>query len=206
MTKGPAPSASFEHRSFGGAGADRTVVLLRAGVSTLSDPQPEATIRRHARIVAVGLTVDDLDDPAAYRGATSAETTAATLAEFIGAEQHDRPAGLVGVGDAGALAIMVAAHLGEGVDRLALVAVPEPTSGLAGSEVADLLARIPAKTLILNGQRDPDAAAAAARWYKERLPSARIEMVPRTDDPTARVILADVWERVLSHVAPGTIR
>ncbi|WP_109210806.1 MULTISPECIES: hypothetical protein [Microbacterium] len=206
MTKGPAPSASFEHRSFGAPGAERTVILMRTGVSTLSDPQPEITVRRDARIVAVGLTVDDIDDPAAYRGATSAEATAATLAQFAGAERHDRPVGLVGVGEAGELAIMVAAHLGEGVDRLALVAVPQPTSELAGSEVADLLARIAAKTLIMNGQNDPEAAAAAARWYKERMPSARIEMVPRTGDPTSRLILADVWERVLSHVAPGTVR
>jgi len=206
MTKGPAPAASYESRSFGAAGADRTVVLLRSGVSALSDPRPEITARRAARIVAVGLTVDDIDDPAAYRGTTPAEATAEVIARFIAVEGHGRPIGLVGVGDAGPLAIMVAAHLAEGVDRLALVAVPRPESELGASEVAALLDRIVAKTLLTNGQADPTAAAAAARWFTERLASSRVEMVPRAGDPDARLALADVWERVLSHVAPGTTR
>jgi pimeloyl-ACP methyl ester carboxylesterase len=206
MTKGVAPDAAFEHRSFGAPGAERTVVVLRAGVSTLSDPRPDITARRDARILAVGLTVDDIDDPAAYQGATAAEATAQALAQFVTAERQDRAVGLVGVGEAGQLAIMMAAQLGAAVDRLALVAVPRPESELGGHAVAELLEGITAKTLVMNAQTDPDAAAAAARWFKERLASARIEMVPRASDPESRLILADVWERVLSHVAPGTIR
>ena len=206
MTKGPAPDASYEYRSFGAPGAERTVILLRSGVSALSDPRPNATARRDARIVAVGLTVDDIDDPAAYRGATPAEATASVIARFIVEEAQGRPVGLVGVGEAGELAIMVAAHLGEGVDRLALIAVPRPESELGASEVADLLDRIAAKTLLMNAQADPAAASAAARWFKDHLRTARVEMVPRTDDPESRLVLADVWERALSHVAPGTTR
>ncbi|MDR7190909.1 pimeloyl-ACP methyl ester carboxylesterase [Microbacterium sp. BE35] len=206
MTKGAAPDASYENRSFGAPGAERTVVLLRSGVSTLSDPRPDATARRDARIVAVGLTIDDIDDPAAYRGATPAEATASAIARFVTEESHGRPVGLVGVGEAGELAVMVAAHLGENVDRLALVAVPRPESELGASEVAELLDRIAAKTLLMNGQADPTAASGAAEWFKKHLASARVEMVPRTDDPDARLILADVWERVLSHVAPATVR
>ena len=49
-------------------------------------------------------------------------------------------------------------------------------------------------------------ASGAAQWFKNHLSSARVEMVPRTDDLEARLILADVWDRVLSHVAPGTVR
>jgi len=206
MTRGPAPDASYENRSFGAPGADRTIVLLRAGMSALSDPRPDVTARRDARIVAVGLTVDDIDDPAAYRGATPAEATASVIARFVAEEAHGRSIGLVGVGEAGELAIMIAAHLGDAVDRLALVAVPRPESELGASEVAELLDRIAAKTLLMNGQTDPTAASGAARWFKEHLSSARVEMVPGTEDPEPRLILADVWERVLSHVAPGTIR
>lgn len=206
MTKGPAPAASYENRSFGAAGAERTVVLLRAGVSALADPRPDITARRDARILAVGLTVDDIDDPVAYRGATPAEVTARVIAEFIESEAQHRPVGLVGVGEAGELSIMIAAHLRESVDRLALVAVPRPESPLGGFEVGELLDRIAAKTLLMNGQSDPHAASAAARWFKERMSSARIEMVPPTDAPEPRLALADVWERVLSHVAPGTVR
>ncbi|WP_106814440.1 alpha/beta fold hydrolase [Microbacterium timonense] len=206
MTKAPAPGAAYEHRSFGAPGAERTVVLLRAGVSNLTDPYPDVTARRDVRILAVAVTTDDVDDPAAYRGATPAETTAAALARFLAEEQHDRPLGMVGVGEAGELAIMLAADLGSGVDRLALVAVPRPESELGASEVAGLLDRIPAKTLLMNGQADPTAASDAARWFKNHLASTRVEMVPRADGLEARLILADVWERVLAHVAPGTVR
>lgn len=206
MTKGPAPSAAYEHRSFGAPGAERTVVLLRAGIAALSDPRPDVTAGHDVRIVAVGLTVDDIDDPAAYRGATAAETTAATVARFVTQERQDRPVGLVGVGDAGELAMLVAAHLGDAVDRLALVAVPEPATELGGHEVADLLTGVDAQTLVLSGAADPDAAGSAARWFEERLAAAQVEIVSETSDPESRLVLADVWERVLSHVAPGTVR
>jgi pimeloyl-ACP methyl ester carboxylesterase len=206
MTRAAAPDAAYEHRSFGAPGAERTVFLLRGGASALSDPLPDATMRRDARIVAIGLTVDDVDDPAAYRGTTPAEATARRIAQFVTAERQDRPAGIVGVAAAGEVAIRVAALLGAGVDRLALVAVPRPESELGGHELAELLQSIDAKTLLMHGRDDPDAAAGDARWFAERLPSARVEMVPETTDPTSRLILADVWERVLSHVAPGTIR
>lgn len=206
MTRAAAPNAEYQHRSFGAPGAERTVVLLRTGVSTLSDPRPEVTARRDARIVAVGLTVDDIDDPAAYQGVTAAEATAQALAQLVTVERQDRPVGVVGVGEAGRLAIMITALLGGDVDRLALVAVPRPESELGGHEVAERLAGIAATTLVLNGRDDPGAGGPAARWFQQRLPSARIEMVPETSDPESRLVLADVWERVLSHVAPGTIR
>ena len=206
MTRAAAPDAAYEHRSFGAPGAERTVILLRTGVSTLSDPRPDVTARRDARIVAVGLTVDDIDDPAAYQGVTAAEATAQALVQLVTTERQDRPVGLVGVGDAGHLAIMVTALLGGEVDRLALVAVPRPESELGGHEVAERLSGIAAKTLVMNGRDDPAAASPAARWFQQRLASARIEMVPESSDPESRLVLADVWERVLSHVAPGTIR
>ncbi|WP_426320482.1 alpha/beta fold hydrolase [Microbacterium sp. E-13] len=206
MTKGPAPSAAYEHRSFGAPGAERTVVLLRAGMAALSDPLPNVTARYNVRIIAIGLTVDDIDDPAAYRGATAAEMTAATLAQFVRQERHGRTVGVVGVGDAGELAVLVAAHLGDAVDRLALVAVPQPATELGGDEVADLLEGLAAKTLIVNGQADPVAASTAARWFEARIPGARVEIVTETSDPQSRLVLAEVWDRVLSHAAPGTLR
>ncbi|GAA5091085.1 hypothetical protein GCM10025760_17710 [Microbacterium yannicii] len=206
MTRAAAPDAAYEHRSFGAPGAERTVFLLRMGASALSDPLPDATTRRDARIVAIGLTLDDIDDPVAYRGTTPAEASARGIARFVDEERGDRPVGIVGVGAAGELAVRIAALVGSGVDRLALVAVPRPESELGGHEVAELLAGIAAKTLLMNGRDDPDAASAAARWFAEGLPSARVEMVPQTADPASRLVLAEVWERVLSHVAPGTLR
>ena len=80
--------------------------------------------------------------------------------------------------------------------------MPTPETPLDKEELGRLLETVSAKALILNGQGDPDAAAAEARWYKEHLASSRIEMVPG-DGPLA---LPDVWERALSHVAPGAKR
>lgn len=206
MTRAAAPDAAYEHRSFGAPGAERTVFLLRGGASALSDPLPDATVRRDVRVVAIGLTVDDIDDPVAYRGTTPAEATAQRIAQFVTEERGDRSVGIVGVATAGEVAIRVAALVGAGVDRLALVAVPRPESELGGHELAELLRGIDAKTLLMNGQGDPDARAGAARWFAERLPAARVEMVPTSAGPEARLGLSGVWERVLSHVAPGTIR
>lgn len=206
MTRAPAPGAEYEHRSFGSPGAERTVILLRAGASALTDPQPTVTAHRDVRIVAVGLGVDDIDDPAAYRGTTPAEATADAIVRLVEDQRHGRPVGLVGVRAAGELAILVAAQLGEAVDRLVLVAVPSPESELGGDEAGELLERIAAQTLLLNGNADPGASLAAATWFHRRLPSSRIEMVPETSDPEHRLELGDVWERVLSHLAPGTKR
>src|SRR5688500_5562172 len=105
MTRAAAPDAAYEHRSFGAPGAERTVFLLRGGASALSDPLPDATMRRDARVVAIGLTVDDVDDPVAYRGTTPAEATARRIAQFVTEERENRPAGIVGVATAGELAV-----------------------------------------------------------------------------------------------------
>jgi len=91
--------------------------------------------------------------------------------------------------------------LGDTIDRLALVAVAAPDQPLDKDDLGALIAGLTAKTLILNGQRD-ETAPAAADWYRTRLTSARVEMVPGD----AALSLSAVWGRVLSHVAPRTQR
>jgi pimeloyl-ACP methyl ester carboxylesterase len=207
MTRGETPTAGFEYRSFGAPGAGRTVFLLREGEAATLDPDPAVTARRDVRVVAVRVTADDIEDPAAYRGATPAAMAASAIARLVTGEAHDEPVGLVGIAGTGELALMLAHRLGAQVDRLVLVAVAEPVTGLDRDEVGDLLGEITAKTLILNGRDDPDAATAAARWHQSRLPDARVEIVPETAaraDP--RLSISHVWERVLSHAAPGTVR
>ena len=94
-----------------------------------------------------------------------------------------------------------------------LVLDPEVDALLARAETAaerdlekDVLAGVAAKTLILNGQRDPDAASAAATFYRSAIPGARVEMVPAHGAADERLALGDVWDRVLSHCAPHTRR
>jgi len=206
MTRSDEPDSGYERRAFGSPGAARTVIVLRAGPTATLDPDPVATAARSVQILAIGLRDADIADPAAFGGATRAESVAAALADRVRARAGDSPVGLVGVGPAGALALLFAAELGEAVDRLALIAVPVPETPLDREDAAGVAERVSAKTLIMNGQRDPDASAAAARWHHERLPGSRVEMVPAPASPDGRLALAEVWDRVLSHVAPGTKR
>jgi pimeloyl-ACP methyl ester carboxylesterase len=206
MTRADGSAAAIRRQSFGRLGAQRTVVVLRTGATAMLDPDPAVTARRDIRVLAIGLPPGELDDPATFGGQTQAQSAAAGLAAVVRGEAGESPVGVVGYGRTGELAVMLAQTLGEGVDRLALVAVPAPGTEIDRDDQRELLAQVTAKTLIMNGQNDPDAAAAAARWHHDRLPSSRVEMVPAAavSSPDGRLPLSAVWDRVLSHVAPGT--
>ena len=80
------------------------------------------------------------------------------------------------------------------IERLVLLGTP-----------VDKNAKVPeiaAKTLLLFGAKDERANSRAARWWKERIPHARIEMSPGLGHD----LLAPCWPRALSHLAPGTLR
>lgn len=62
------------------------------------------------------------------------------------------------------------------------------------------VAEVKAKTLIVNGQADALAGNAHATWYQGALPDARVEMFPNR----GHLVIIPAWERVLSHLAPGT--
>ena len=191
-------------RTFGAPGAPRLVVLVGIGISMTIDPLPGVTATRDIRVMAVGLDGAAIDDPGAYGGETPAESTGEKLAELIRESLADdrATAGVVAYRGAGDVALRAVATLADSIDRLVLVAVPTPETPLDKEELGRLLETVSAKALILNGQGDPDAAAAEARWYKEHLASSRIEMVPGSSG----LALPDVWERALSHVAPGSKR
>jgi pimeloyl-ACP methyl ester carboxylesterase len=101
--------------------------------------------------------------------------------------------GAAGWSDYGWDALAVAADHPE-VERLVLLATPIRE----GAEVP----RIDAKTLLLFGTEDERAGSKAARWWKKQIPHARIEMCPGQGHD----LLAARWSRVLSHLAPGTLR
>lgn len=208
-------------RTFGRAGADRLVVLVGLGDSVVGDPAPSITASRVVRVVAVTLDRGAIDDPGTFGGATPAEQTAAALADLVRdqlrvdtddrtANPADEPdaaggdptAGVIAYHDVADVVLRAVARLGHTVDRLALVAVPAPAEPLDRDDLAEVMASVPAKTLILNGQKDEAAGNAAATWFRDNLASARVEMLPGV----TRVSLADVWARVLSHLAPGRTR
>jgi pimeloyl-ACP methyl ester carboxylesterase len=62
------------------------------------------------------------------------------------------------------------------------------------------LGAVSAKTLIVNGQADAIAGNAHATWYQRAIPDARVEMFPQR----GHLVVVPAWDRVLSHLAPGT--
>jgi pimeloyl-ACP methyl ester carboxylesterase len=61
---------------------------------------------------------------------------------------------------------------------------------------------VQAQTLLLYGSRDPLAGPRHGRWWQERLPDARLEVVPGA----GHLLVLPTWPRALSHLAPDTSR
>jgi len=109
------------------------------------------------------------------------------------AEWDSSPAGVVGFAEGGWRALELAAQRPDLVDQLVLVSTPV--------QETDDVEAVSAKTLLLYGSKDPAGGHARANWWRSRL-GARIEMVPGGD----RDILERVWPRVLSFLAPRSLR
>ena len=102
-------------------------------------------------------------------------------------------AGVAGWSEHGWEALRIAAEHPE-VERLVLLATPM-------REGADV-PRIAAKTLLLFGTDDERTGSKTAGWWKKRIPHARVEMCLGQGHD----LLGPRWARVLSHLAPGTLR
>ena len=59
-----------------------------------------------------------------------------------------------------------------------------------------------ARTLLLYGTRDPLAGPKHGRWWRERLPHARLELVPEA----GHLLVVPAWARALAHLAPRKTR
>lgn len=205
-----AADSRLTHHIFGTPGSGRLVVLVGAGIGVALDPLPAETAARDVCVLAVALGDAMMEDPGGYGSETPAEQTASWLAQLIRqtveqtASEADAPAttGVVIYGRSVDVAVRAVVELGETVDRLALIGVAAPEQPLERDTLGAVITAVRAKTLIMNGQRVEGAAAAAAAWYKDHLPSARVEMVPGVSE----LSLSAVWGRVLAHVAPRTRR
>ena len=60
---------------------------------------------------------------------------------------------------------------------------------------------VDAETLLLYGSRDPLAGPRHARWWRERLPNARLELAP----DAGHLVLIQMWSRALSFLAPERV-
>jgi hypothetical protein len=150
----------------------------------LGGPDPNQTSRRRVTVIAV-----------AVRGTTSIDDLLPTVPAGV--------LGIIAVGQAAWIGLELAARLGAGIERLVLVAVPAPVP--SDSRMTTLVGHVRAKTLIVNGQRDPQAASRDATWLKNRMVSARVKMVPSARLIGSRLTLGPVWDRLLQHcgVRPG---
>lgn len=63
-------------------------------------------------------------------------------------------------------------------------------------------AGVQAKALVVQGDADPVVGTAHGRWWQRSLASARLEVVPGA----GHLVLLPLWGRVLSHLAPGSLR
>ncbi|RKT33578.1 hypothetical protein DEU34_2180 [Microbacterium sp. AG1240] len=194
MTRAQAPDGELEFRSFGAAGAARTVLVLRVGAVAMLDPGPSATLDHDVRLMAVQLDEVELDDPPTYRGETPAASTAAALADLVRREVPGAVIGLVAERDAVPLGVALAASAGELVDRLALVDVRVPDSALVGDLLADEAAAVVAPSIVVSAPGDDTAA----RWYADRLGDGEVRVVEPGGDGLS---LTRVWDVVLGHVA-----
>lgn len=202
MTRAQDRDSEIDYRSAGSPGAERTIVVLRTGALATTDPDARATAEANVRLVLVHLDGPELDDPAAFGGETPAGSTASALAAIAERESEGAVFGLIGERATAAIALALAAQLGAGVDRLALVAAPLPPSALERDVALPVLARVQAGVLLLAAASDPDTVPAAA-WYAEHLPRATSAEVPAAeiDSPDGRLGLADAWRLALAHVA-----
>ena len=123
------------------------------------------------------------------------DATAARDVELL-AEWPDGNAAVVGWSSAGWAATELAARHPSEVERLVLVATPRP------EEDVGWLDDVAAKTLLLYGSADPETGSSHARWWQRRLGNARVEMSPGGGHD----LLALLWPRILSFVAPGAAR
>jgi pimeloyl-ACP methyl ester carboxylesterase len=141
----------------------------------------EGTVDR--RIVLFGSDVDPDPELTWARGVTLA----------VGENPSDGPGpiGVVGSSTAGLDALAFAARHPGQVDRVVLVSTPIPDDDGALGEVN-------AKTLLLYGAKDPLTGSRHGTWWQKRLPAARLEMNP----DGGHDLLAPMWGRVLSHLAP----
>ena len=128
MTRADGPAAGFERRASARRARSAPSSCCAPAPTAMLDPDPAATAA--ARCPGPGdraLPDADLADPATFGGGDAApRPLACALAELVRAKAGESPVGLVGVGRTGALALLLAAELGDAVDRLALVAVPAP--------------------------------------------------------------------------------
>jgi pimeloyl-ACP methyl ester carboxylesterase len=174
------------HRLAEGEG-DRTVVFCHAAPgSGAFDPEPTQTSARAVSLLAVDRPGYGRFDPVGADEWATVSGAAGDVADVL----DQLGAGPVGVAMLTAAFAQGAAGMAADIAGYCL----QPW----GFEPAD----VKAKTLLVYGARDATAGPRHGSWWQERLPDARLEVVPGA----GHLLVIPMWERVLSHLAPHTRR
>lgn len=142
-------------------------------------------------IVLFGADTDPGPELTWARGVTLLAADDAGAAPPDDGPPDDGPVAVVGWSVAGLDALAFAARNAHVVDRVALIATPIPSDDRPAPS-------IPAKTLLLFGDKDPLTGSRHGTWWQRALPDARLEMQPGGGHD----LLTPTWKRVLSHCAP----
>lgn len=153
-----------------------------AGLEALRDLPPGQV---HAALVAM-----------LSAGGDDGETDGGDPMALLGAGPSDEAA-LALPGARERLGAVLAAASAQGV-----IGVAQDIAGYSlrpwGFDPAD----VQAKALVVQGDADPVVGTAHGRWWQRSLASARLEVVPGA----GHLVLLPLWGRVLSHLAPGSLR
>lgn len=179
--------------TFGNSEAEHVVVLANPDGTEAFDPRPAVTASRLVHVVTVDPPGTGQSDP--VPGDFSATDAASDIAEVLAAHGIER-VGAAGWASGGWVALALAAAHPELVSRVAVVSTVAADDD---SSVGFSLGDVAAKTLLLFGVSE-EAGSRDATWFKKGLTDARVEMNPQPGDPE----VVTRWDRILSHLAPGS--
>lgn len=173
-------------------------------VAVLATPAPDAEVP--------WIEPEQRDELERLRGLTP-EAAHTELGERLGAAVPEDPGSTEALWLLGALSADEAALRSDGVGaRLAAMlraAFAQGARGLAADILGYCLQpwgfepeEVHAKTLLLYGSHDPLAGPNHGRWWRSRLPDARLEVAPGA----GHLLVVPMWARVLAHLAPNRVR
>lgn len=179
--------------------AHRPDLVDRLALAATPQPGEPVTWPGLPATILEGLDADDADTAQASLAERLApvvpeDPASDTALDLLGRSDADSPAlAMPGVRDR--LADMLTTAFAQGPAGLA--------ADLAGHHLRDpgfTPDQVAAKTLLIYGSKDPVTPHRHGTWWQRNLPQARIEISPHH----GHLLLLAKWERVLSHLAPGS--
>jgi pimeloyl-ACP methyl ester carboxylesterase len=166
-------------------------------VAVVATPAPDEEVRWVPRDVRQALE--------SLRALPPERAQAELEARFADVAPTDDPLGWLGAGPAEA-AVLESAGTRQRLQALLDEGLAQGAAGIAADVAGQMLRPwgfepedVRAKTLLLYGSCDVVASPRHGAWWQRRLPRARLETCPGA----GHLLVVPMWERVLTHLAPG---